>query len=287
MITTLNLNRHRQARIWLGELPYLIPSSKNNATNFRIDNCSIDNSRESVCHVLAGAKLFEIGISYPDFSFSLISDPPFTPGQRRAAAAVEMIIPSAGRALYGLLGAKFVSDRSGELLVKLAVSENVEAEIDWSLASSIDKVCAGLPVEYADSVLDGVIHSGKILGSGVLFFNCAAHGEIGSSPQMFRQLALRVVRLIASASMRKSFSEEELAELLSADETDRSVHQVPITNYVSSLNRMGLQKLTLGLQNVHFIKPHGVAKEKLFSPDKFTELPWPMGHDVLHKGKLK
>lgn len=250
MKTTLNLNRHRQARIWLGELPHLIPSSKNNATNSRIDNYRIDNSRENGCHVLTGAKLFEIGIiypdSYPDFSFSLSSDRAFTPVQQKAA--VEMITPSAGRALYGLLGAEFVSDRSGSLLVKLAVSEavseGVEPELDWSLASSIDKVCAGLPVEYADSVFDGVIHAGKILGSGVLFFNCAAHGEIGSSPQMFRQLALKVVRLIASASVRESLSEEELAELLSADETDRSVHKVPITNYISLLNRNGLTQGT-------------------------------------------
>jgi hypothetical protein len=50
------------------------------------------------------------------------------------------------------------------------------------------------------------------------------------------------MRLIAAASVRESLSEEELAELLAADETDRAVHQLPIKNYVSSLNRNGLTK---------------------------------------------
>ncbi len=188
MITKLNLNRHRQARIWLGELPDLI-----------------DPAAKFVEHSLERSASGN------------------TQGQR---AAVEMIVPSAGRALYGLLGSEFVSDRSGQLLVKMAVSENVESEIDWSLASSIDKVCAGLPVEYADSVLDGVVNAGEILGSGVLLFNCAAHGAVGSSPHMFRQLALFVVRLIASVG--ESLSEEELAALVSAGENYRPIYNVPI-----------------------------------------------------------
>lgn len=243
MIAKLNLNRHRQARIWLGELPSLIPSSKHNETNCRIDNLKIDSSKENVCHFPTGAKLFEMDIFYRNSSFLLRSNPGLN---QKQMAAVEMIIPSAGRALYGLLGAEFVSDRSNKLLVKVAVSEavseDVEAEIDWSLASSIDKVCAGLPVEYADSVFDGVVHAGEILGSGVLFFNCAAHGEIGSSPQMFRQLALKVVRLIAAASVKESLSEKELISLLATDENERSLAQVPIKNYVASLNLSGSAK---------------------------------------------
>ncbi len=176
MITTLNLNRHRKARIWLGELPDIIsPTAK------------------FVERPLEGRA------------------PALTQIQR---AAIEMIVPSAGRALYGLLGAEFAPNNSGQLLVKVAVSENVGQEIEWSLASSMDKVCSGLPVEYADRVFDGVVSAGEILGSGVLLINCAAHGAVGSSPRMFQQLALKLVRLIASQG--ESVSEEELAVLVSA-----------------------------------------------------------------------
>lgn len=176
MITTLNLNRHRQARIWIGELPNLIyPTTK-----------FVERRLEARTSALTQVQ----------------------------QAAIEMIIPSAGRALYGLLGAEFAPDNSEQLLVKVAVSEKAESEVNWSLASSIDKVYSGLPSEYVDSVLDGLTSAGEILGAGELLLNCAAHGVVGSSPRVFRQLALTLVSLIASQG--ESVSEEELAVLVSA-----------------------------------------------------------------------
>ncbi|MCT7961005.1 hypothetical protein NG791_09990 [Laspinema sp. D1] len=126
-----------------------------------------------------------------------------------------MIIPSGGRALYGLLGGGFLPDRSGELVVKVAVSKKDELEMPESLASKFDTVYRGLPGEYADSVLDGIVDAGEILGSGLLLCNCAAHSPVGSSPWMFRQLALIWVRLIASQT--ESVSEEELTRLVSIE----------------------------------------------------------------------
>lgn len=175
MINTLSLNRHRKARIWLGELPNLI-----NPDYQFIERC-LPGSASDLTHLQQGA--------------------------------VEMIIPSAGRALYGLLGGGFLPDRSGELVVKVAVSEKDELEMPDSLASNFDTVYRGLPVEYADSVLSGIVDAGEILGSGLLLCNCAAHSPVGSSPRLFRQLALIWVRLIASQT--ESVSEEELTRLVS------------------------------------------------------------------------
>ncbi|MCT7994827.1 hypothetical protein [Laspinema olomoucense] len=181
MITTLNLNRHRKAKIWLGELPNLI-------------------NPEHGC----------LECSLPGRTSTLTN---------RQQGAIEMLVPSAGRALYGLLGGEFFPTDSGELIVKVAVSENTEIEMPGSLASNLDTVYRGLPVEYADSVFNGIGDAGEILGSGILFCNCAAHSPVGSSPRMFRQIALILVRLIASQTASVSeeeFTEEELTRLVSA-----------------------------------------------------------------------
>lgn len=174
---TLNLKRDRKVRIWLRELPEELSYAPTQ---------TIEPTLEAKSKIPIGA----------------------------TKAAVEMLVPSAGRALYGLLGAQFVSDRSGQLIVKVALCEQTEKEVNWSLAAGIDRVMVGLPGEYASRILDGAVGAGEILGSGVLSFNCAAHGEIGSSPRIFRQLASIVVRLLAS--QEEALSEEELVALVSA-----------------------------------------------------------------------
>jgi len=128
-----------------------------------------------------------------------------------------MFVPKGGRAVYGLLGASFTPDNVEKLVVQLAISANTEKQVDWSLAASIDEVYAGMPLEYADSVLDGVVGAEEILGSGVLRFESAAHGVVGSSPRIFRQLARDVVRLLSYKV--ESLSEEELTILFSGIET--------------------------------------------------------------------
>ncbi|MCT7970401.1 hypothetical protein NG799_29230 [Laspinema sp. D1] len=181
MITPLNLNRHRKAKIWLGELPNLI-----NPEHGCLER-SLPRRTSTLTH--------------------------------RQQGAIEMLVPSAGRALYGLLGGEFFPTDSGELIVKVAVPENTEIEMPGSLASNLDTVYRSLPVEYADSVFNGIGDAGEILGSGILFCNCAAHSPVGSSPRMFRQIALILVRLIASQTASVSeeeFTEEELTRLVSA-----------------------------------------------------------------------
>jgi hypothetical protein len=76
----------------------------------------------------------------------------------------------------------------------------------------MDIVVIGLPDEFADSVLTGAVQAPatRLLGPGVLRFDCAAQGLVGSSRWFFRHLSTIVVRLLTS----RVWSEEELAAIL-------------------------------------------------------------------------
>lgn len=159
-IITLNLSYHRKMRVWLGELPPLkYPVVDSLERTLKARRSQIYN---------------------------------------RKSAAVEMLIPKGGRAIYGLLGAEFQPELSQELLVKVAVSGTATQQLDWLLASRLDRAYMGLPSEYCHGVLSGALSAAEILGSGLLHINCAAYGEVSSSPIIFNQLASTIVKLLAS-----------------------------------------------------------------------------------------
>ena len=128
--------------------------------------------------------------------------------------AIEMYMHTGPRGLYGLLGAKFTPHDSRELLVQVALSSNDGTSIDWSLASGLDSVQSGLLPRYADGILAGIMETEEIhaLGAGVLRFDYAAHGQIGSTSIVFQQLGRALVRLIMSEN--GSMSDEVLADNL-------------------------------------------------------------------------
>lgn len=51
---------------------------------------------------------------------------------------IEILAPLGARFLYGYLGATFEPNDSGNLVLKVAVSTEVEREVNSSLASSLD-----------------------------------------------------------------------------------------------------------------------------------------------------
>ena len=116
-------------------------------------------------------------------------------------AALEINIPVGPRSCYGLLGAKFIPNNSGNLSLEIAVSTDSESIFTDALAAQIDTVRIGLPMEYCQSVIEGIINSltpenMEILGSGIIVFAQAAHGEISSSNQIFRNIAATVILLL-------------------------------------------------------------------------------------------
>lgn len=132
----------------------------------------------------------------------------------RRCAAIELFVPVGPRAYYSVLGAIFVPGQEDRLLIQVPISVNQGQPVLESLAGRADKVRVGLPYEFTGSVFDGVlsINPAQLLGAGTLQFCCAATGDIGSSPWMFRVLGRVVVKLLSSD--RSSFSEENLIRLL-------------------------------------------------------------------------
>jgi len=182
IMQNITLDFHIQARVWLQEHPQIIYS----ATDL------IEREVGSGLEKKAGDK----------------------------RAALEILIPVGPRFLYGLLGAKFIPNDSGKIVVQILVSTTEEADYKKSIASEqhLDTVRVGLPREYSNSVIEGALQalnpqSCTELGSGILRFDQAAWGEIGSSNKIFRQIAATVVQLLALNSDK---NQTQLTEIIKA-----------------------------------------------------------------------
>jgi hypothetical protein len=129
--------------------------------------------------------------------------------------AVEYFSPRGGRALYGLLGAHFTPATAGGLAIEVAVSVDGGQPLESSLASRVDDVAVSLPRYNGEAVTAGAAEVGEMLGSGVLRFDQAAHGLVGSAPGVFRTLARAIVHLLAAGV--DSVSADSLQNLLAID----------------------------------------------------------------------
>lgn len=72
-----------------------------------------------------------------------------------------------------------------------------------------------MPSEYSQSVIGGVKLSldeqlASYLGSGVILINQAAHGEVGSSNNFFKQITIIVMQLLVLDS---AISPKKVAEI--------------------------------------------------------------------------
>jgi hypothetical protein len=108
--------------------------------------------------------------------------------------------------MYGLLGAHFgPAPGESELAVTVGCTEAVVRPLFSSpLVVKPEIARAGLPREFAEGVLAGVedaLSAGQGLGPGVLLFDCAASGDVGSSPAAYRVLGRAVTALIASGAL--------------------------------------------------------------------------------------
>ncbi|MHB8973312.1 MAG: hypothetical protein ACYC3X_24020 [Pirellulaceae bacterium] len=132
----------------------------------------------------------------------------------RGRVAVELYVPAGAVTRTGLLGAVFSGDLLGEeLTVRVAYStkEN-DKPASWLLASKVDETWIGLPRQYVDAILAAVLACPWLdqLGAGVLSFDRAAHGTVGSSPAVFGELAQCVVYLLSRKSEPRTPEELQL-----------------------------------------------------------------------------
>ncbi len=130
-------------------------------------------------------------------------------------AAVELYLPRGGRALYGGLGATFEPKSDGLFCVQVVPSlENGVLYAEALASSRMDSVHKGLPNQYVEGIFAGVAQADghQCLGSGILRFAWATHGEIGSSLWIFQKLSRIIVRLMCLE--KENISQETLLALI-------------------------------------------------------------------------
>ncbi|HEY3266758.1 MAG TPA: hypothetical protein VGM37_07525 [Armatimonadota bacterium] len=117
------------------------------------------------------------------------------PGARYAG--IEYFCP-ADKQEYAVLGAQFRATDESYLRAVVLTSES-SSLLPGALASRCEVVRTGLPLEYADSVLEVAAdnETAELLGCGVLSFVQAAHAEASSSCSVFQRIARSVVRVLA------------------------------------------------------------------------------------------
>lgn len=130
------------------------------------------------------------------------------------SAAVEYSLASC-KGRYGALGARFVPDQTGFLIVQVPHSPTLGPLVENSLAGGLDTVHQGLATEYVDGVREGILTGGATqgLGAGTLFCGWAAHGLVGSSHNDFAILARSLVQLL----VQMPIAEEEIINLIRAE----------------------------------------------------------------------
>jgi hypothetical protein len=125
--------------------------------------------------------------------------------------SVEAFVPRGGRADYGAIGVDYAPAWSERLRVIVGYGDPRGESWPNALASTIDQVRVGLPEEYSQAVLDGLLAGLRSPpASGSLRVVEAAHGRIGSSPAFFRVLAGAVAELLHQVEM----AEADVVELL-------------------------------------------------------------------------
>jgi hypothetical protein len=173
---TLNLEKNQKANVWLEELPDAAYPSHRSFTEF----------------------------------YQTVHEPY---GKTRCAA-IELIIPTGARSLYGLLGGQFIPDVGNSIKIEICVSEEKNQSFINTLAGIDEKVYVGLPAEYVEGINSGMkLAKNQLsnLGPGTLLINCSAHGEIGSSRIIFKHLAIILVNLICITN--SSPSNEDLLKI--------------------------------------------------------------------------
>lgn len=141
----------------------------------------------------------------------------------RASAAVELLVPRGADVQYGLLGGTF-SATSGTQLAVLANVGGTQSEsgLGYSdaLVGRLETPSVGLPDYLAEAAMVGMQKRNfarDALTPGVLTLDCAAFGEISSSPDHFANLASILIALLVMRDVSRNSIEAELESLVNCE----------------------------------------------------------------------
>ncbi|HEX3931218.1 MAG TPA: hypothetical protein VHW64_10950, partial [Nocardioides sp.] len=98
-----------------------------------------------------------------------------------------------GHGEYGVLGATFEPHDYPYLRVAVGATQRTRSRAP----KPFDRARVGLPHEYVGGVLAGALQEPDRVGPGTLTFRWAAVHEVDSSWEVFRVLAIGVVRLLS------------------------------------------------------------------------------------------
>jgi hypothetical protein len=117
--------------------------------------------------------------------------------------AVELFIPRGARFDYGLIGAELFPTESNALVTTICYSIVGRLFTD-SIVGGLDEVKVGLPLDYADAVLEGI--TGETVEGGApggeLRVCWAAYGKSGSSVFFFRLLGRTLLKMMTGAAIQ-------------------------------------------------------------------------------------
>jgi hypothetical protein len=170
---TLELGQYRKGRVWIGEVP---------------DACFI-----------------------PISTVNLESETSSSVRDALRVGAVEVLIPTGARFLYGLVGGTFKPDVTGKLCVDVGISPPGLGLLKDNLAVNLDKVHKGLSRPYAEAVVKGIEQELSNWTSGYLNVNCGANSDIGSAEVVFKYLGTVLSRLFTLGEIAPSG--QQLADL--------------------------------------------------------------------------
>jgi len=132
------------------------------------------------------------------------------------SVVLELLLPR-NASNYALLGVTYTPLNSKKLDIVINVGTADDVVLKDNIAFTSDEVHIGIPAEYALTIIDSAVDTLKDLEfpSGILFFDVAAHGHVGSSKMIFSRVTKMLVKIISKNVLE--LSESELKELVALE----------------------------------------------------------------------
>ena len=126
---------------------------------------------------------------------------------------VELFIPRSHNN-YALLGVDFLAHKDGKSIIKWDINCLKCERYNDAIALSADTVFWGILDGYVEGIMESLDAHRKehMLPGGIITYNISAHGEIGSSPDMFRRVNDILLSLLICDEINESLIEKIVQE---------------------------------------------------------------------------